>query len=106
VRGPHPRPLRGPLRPPPPRPQLNPNYFTARISGNLSISFYDAAAGWEDFGPIDVPPRSFPATVKVKVDASNLPGKYTAVVIGCCLNFPRRLIFFLTATFKARAAEG
>jgi hypothetical protein len=40
--------------------------------------------------------------VHVKVDASNLPGKYTAVVIGCCLNFPRKLIFFLTATFKAR----
>jgi hypothetical protein len=38
--------------------------------------------------------------VRAKVDASNLPGKYTAVVIGCCLNFPRRLIFFLTAAFK------
>lgn len=56
----------------------------------------------QDFGPVDVPPRSFPSDVRVKVDASNLPGKYTAVVIGCCLNFPRRLIFFLTATFKVR----
>jgi hypothetical protein len=43
--------------------------------------------------------------VRVKVDASNLPGKYTAVVIGCCLNFPRRLIFFLTATFKVGGAR-
>lgn len=58
----------------------------------------------QDFGPIDVPARSFPLDVRVKVDASNLPGKYTAVVIGCCLNFPRRLIFFLTATFKVRPA--
>ncbi|GBF96557.1 hypothetical protein Rsub_09140 [Raphidocelis subcapitata] len=81
-------------------PVLNPNFFSARVTGNLSISFYDADAGWKAFGPVDVPARSFPSEVHVKVDASNLPGKYTAVVIGCCLNFPRKLIFFLTASFK------
>jgi hypothetical protein len=28
-------------------PVYNPNFFRARVSGNLSVSFYDAAAGWK-----------------------------------------------------------
>lgn len=36
----------------------------------------------------------------VKVDASNLPRKYTQVVYTHCFNFPRKLIFFLLANFQ------
>jgi hypothetical protein len=36
----------------------------------------------------------------VKVDASNLPRKYTQVVYTHCFNFPRKLIFFLLGSFK------
>jgi hypothetical protein len=82
-------------------PVINPNYYSASVSGNLSISYYDVAAGWQDFSA-SIPARSFPTPVRVRVDASNLPGKYTAVVIGNCLNFPRRIIFFLTAAFRVR----
>lgn len=83
-------------------PVNNPNYFAAALSGNLSVSFYDADAGSAAFGPTAVAPRAAGAPLQVKVDASNLPGSYTAVVIGCCLNFPRKLIFFLTARFRVR----
>jgi hypothetical protein len=37
----------------------------------------------------------------VKVDASNLPRKYTQVVYTHCFNFPRKLIFFLLGSFQA-----
>jgi hypothetical protein len=49
--GPAPGPRRGPLCPARRAPQINPNYFTSRISGNLSVSFYDAPAGWKARGP-------------------------------------------------------
>jgi hypothetical protein len=38
--------------------------------------------------------------LEVKVDASNLPRKYSQVVYTQCFNFPQKLIFFLLTTFK------
>eukprot|EP00877_Chromochloris_zofingiensis_P006027 jgi/Chrzof1/1678/Cz10g16260.t1 len=83
-------------------PIYNPNYVKAEITGNVSVSFFDAEAGWTQVGPVLVAPRSSPWLLKVKVDASNLPRKYTQVVYTHCFNFPRKLIFFLLGTFQVK----
>jgi hypothetical protein len=62
--------------PPPPR-----FVFPAQasVSGNLTVSFYDAEAGWGALGPALLPARTNPQMLSVKVDASNLPQRYTRV---------------------------
>eukprot|EP00879_Flechtneria_rotunda_P026473 GHRR01028228.1.p1 GENE.GHRR01028228.1~~GHRR01028228.1.p1 ORF type:complete len:227 (+),score=75.36 GHRR01028228.1:747-1427(+) len=86
-------------------PIYNPNYLKVSVTGNLTVSFFDAEAGWAAIGPVTLPARLNPSisnqTLSVTVDASNLPRKYTAVVYTQCFNFPRQLIFFLLGTFKA-----
>ncbi|KAF8065615.1 tmem106b [Scenedesmus sp. PABB004] len=82
-------------------PVFNPNYLSVSVAGNVSVSFFTAEAGWTDVGPVKLAPRSEPSVLELKVDASNLPRKYTAVVYTHCFNFPRRLIFFFAGDFTA-----
>ena len=44
-----------------------------RVSGELSISFYDIVAGTKILKPVKIPARSSPHHIEVDVDASNLP---------------------------------
>eukprot|EP00775_Hariotina_reticulata_P013774 gene13774-13895_t len=86
-------------------PIYNPNYLKASVTGNVTVSFFDAEAGESPVGPITLPARAYPQRLSVKVDASNLPRKYTQVVYTHCFNFPRKLIFFLLGNFKVQTPE-
>lgn len=81
-------------------PVYNPNYLKASVTGNLTVSFYDAEAGWGSLGPVLLAARTNPQVLSMTVDASNLPRRYTRVVYDQCFAFPRMLVFFLLGTFQ------
>jgi hypothetical protein len=55
------------------------------VAGNVTVSFYDAEAGYSLVGPVLLRARANPHTLSVNLDASNLPRKYTQVCCALCV---------------------
>jgi hypothetical protein len=47
-----------------------------------------------------------PPPVRVHIDASSLPRRYSAILFSACFTFPRELVFFLRGNFTAVTALG
>jgi hypothetical protein len=50
--------------------------------------------------------RRHPPPVRVHIDASSLPRRYSAILFSACFSFPRELVFFLRGSFNATTALG